>query len=88
METVQFKNSVGFYDCPMNLYVTWLSPKLLSENGKLRFISTGFISSVLIYGLDRESFSREAQQTTTYLQRFECSSPVEQFMELEAHKLN
>ena len=36
------QNSVGFYDCPMNLYVTWRSPKLLSENGKVRFISTGF----------------------------------------------
>ena len=36
------QNSVGFYDCPVNLYVTWRSPKLLSEYGKVRFISTGF----------------------------------------------
>jgi hypothetical protein len=36
------QNSVGIYDCPVNLYVTWRSPKLLSENGKARFISTGF----------------------------------------------
>jgi hypothetical protein len=42
------RNSVGFYDCPMKLYVTWRSPTLLGENGKVRFISTGFISSVLI----------------------------------------
>jgi hypothetical protein len=36
------QNSVGFYDCPINLYVTRRSPKLLRENGKVRFISTGF----------------------------------------------